>query len=292
MKSSLSFFLDQIHSLPNLYGYAAPILLVCILVEYFLLYKSDKIHFSDKRELTQSVLIGFGYIVISLLTGFLSMYILYLISFYLCPDWLKHPFDFQYQWFASGLSFVVCFVFYDLCRYWAHRLAHEKRFWWATHEIHHSASDYNLLVALRLSWVDQLKAVFFIPLLLLGFHPFTVYLVHQLSNILQFLQHTGLDIKFPSWLEKIIVSPKLHKVHHAKNEKYIDKNYSSIFIIWDKIFHTYQDYTEKPVFGLKKDIQPKNLLHLIFYEYTEIYHDILQQKSIRKKWRILWERPK
>lgn len=292
MKSSLSIFLDQIHALPNLYLYAAPILLLSVILESIISYKQNSFFYKNKKELSLSLLIGSGYILISLLTGFLSMYFLYLVSFYLCPVRIRHAFDIQNKTFSTTLSFIACFILYDLCRYWAHRVAHEKRFWWATHEIHHTASEYNLLVALRLSWVDQLKAIFFIPLLLLGFHPFTVYLVHQISNILQFLQHTGLDIKFSPWLEKIFVSPKLHRVHHAKNDTYIDKNYGSIFIFWDKIFGTYKNYSETPIFGLKKKIEPKNLLHLMFYEYIEIYHDILKQKKLRQKWNILWERPK
>ena len=170
-------------------------------------------------------------------------------------------------------------------------IAHEQRFWWSTHVVHHSSELYNLSVSFRLSWTQNLKMVFFLPVILMGFHPLVFLIVHQLEVLYQFWLHTELIRKLPKPIEYIFTTPSHHRVHHSTNEKYIDKNYGSTLIIWDRIFGTFQIEEEQPVYGITKPVNSYNPVYLVFHEWIEVFKDLGQAKSPKMVWQILFGSP-
>ncbi len=142
---------------------------------------------------------------------------------------------------SGVLTYIVAFIALDFAGYWVHRLSHEYNLFWNNHIIHHSSEEFNLACALRqsISMVVRIFAVFLLPAALLGIPEKVVAIVAPLQLFAQFWYHTQ-HINKMGFLEKIIVTPSHHRVHHALNPEYIDKNYSQIFIVWDKWFGTFQ----------------------------------------------------
>jgi sterol desaturase/sphingolipid hydroxylase (fatty acid hydroxylase superfamily) len=158
----------------------------------------------------------------------------------------------------------------DFCYYWNHRAEHRIRLFWAHHSVHHSSTDFNLTVALRLSWVENFVLwIFYIPLALIGFHPLLILMGLQISGLYQVWIHNQ-KIGQLGLLEGIINTPANHRVHHGANPIYIDKNYGGIFIFWDRLFGTYQPEIEKVYYGLTENIGTSNMLKINFIGYGEI----------------------
>ncbi len=164
----------------------APLMFFFVLIEFLIGRKKYKNLYSGKDFLASSA-IGLGNLI---LNGFMKIgvFTVFLFFFNLAPFQIPHT------WW----SYVLCLILLDFCRYWAHRLAHEQRFWWSTHVVHHSSEHYNLSVSFRLSWTQNLKIIFFLPVVLLGFHPLVFFIVHQLEVLYQFWIHTEL-IKKPDY---------------------------------------------------------------------------------------------
>ncbi|HEX2492574.1 MAG TPA: sterol desaturase family protein [Steroidobacter sp.] len=145
------------------------------------------------------------------------------------------------QWsMESAWQWAAAFVAYDLCYYWKHRYGHEWRIMWASHIAHHQSEEFNLSTALRQTGTDYIGFVFYIPLYLSGAPASAVITVGSLNLIYQFWVHTE-HIRRLGPLEWIFVTPSNHRVHHARNPEYIDKNYGGVFILWDRIFGTFKD---------------------------------------------------
>ena len=150
--------------------------------------------------------------------------------------------------------------------------------------MHHSSENYNLTVSFRLSWVQNLKIIFFLPVALLGFHPIIFFVVSQIAVLFQFWVHTEYIRKIHPVIEYIFATPSNHRVHHGAQEKYINKNYGATFIFWDRMFGTFQEEEEQAVYGFTHNITNKsNPLVLNFHEYADMWKDIKSTKSLRKK---------
>lgn len=273
---------SQYKSAPNLLVYAAPLMLLFVFIELYISHKKE-LGLYTRKGLIASVSVGAIYLVITALTGIGTIYLVWATYYYLTPSAMVMEF--------SWWSFILCAIVYDFCRYWAHRIAHEQRFWWASHITHHSSENYNLTVSFRLCWVDQIKVVFFLPVILLGFDPIMFFIVHQIGVLYQFWQHTELIPKMPAWIEYIMVTPTNHRVHHGKNEAFIDKNYGSMFIFWDRIFGTYVEPSERPVYGVTQPIKSNNPAYLVFHEYIDIFNDVRHAKGWQNKRLALFGRP-
>ncbi len=258
---------------------AAPIMFAFVFIEYLIGRKQNKNLYTGKDFLA-SLTIG---LVNVGLNGFMKigMFIIFLFFFNLAP--FRIP--------STWWSFVLCLIVLDFCRYWAHRIAHEQRFWWSTHVVHHSSEHYNLSVSFRLSWTQNLKIVFFLPVILLGFDPLIFFIAHQVEVLYQFWIHTELIRKLPAPIEYIFTTPSHHRVHHSVNEKYIDKNYGSTFIIWDRMFGTFMEEDEQPVYGITKPVNSFNPVYLVFHEWMEVGKDIIRARSIKEAWTILFGSP-
>jgi sterol desaturase/sphingolipid hydroxylase (fatty acid hydroxylase superfamily) len=161
---------------------------------------------------------------------------------------------------------ILAIVLTDLSYYWEHRFSHTTRFLWFFHEVHHSSRSYNLTTSFRLHWFGRLVApLIFAPLILLGFSANQVVLFLFANLIYQFFLHTKLVGKL-GWLEGIVNTPSAHRVHHARNKIYIDKNFGGILMIWDRLFGTYQAETEEPEFGVLGKFRSYNPLTVQFHK--------------------------
>jgi sterol desaturase/sphingolipid hydroxylase (fatty acid hydroxylase superfamily) len=181
--------------------------------------------------------------------------------------------------------------------YWLHRLSHFCRFFWAVHVNHHSSPHYNFSVGFRSAVLEPFyNFLFLAPLALCGFQPADILLVYAFTEIWAVLTHTE-KVKKLGWLEYIMVTPSHHRVHHASNPKYLDKNMGSFFIFWDKLFGTFQkempETAYQPIkYGLTSPINDITLSTIIFHEWSNIFSD-LKRKDIgwKEKWRYLFGPP-
>jgi sterol desaturase/sphingolipid hydroxylase (fatty acid hydroxylase superfamily) len=265
---------------PNLMSYALPFIAILMVLEIFIIVIKQQKKY-NKKDFLASAGIGAGNVIVS--GAFKALLVAYVLFFYNLVPW-----QLPNNWF----TFLLCFFILDLCRYWAHRISHEQRFWWATHVTHHSSEYLNWSTAMRVSWTQQIKLVFFTPIPLLGFDPIVFLICHQIAVIFQFWVHTEVIPKLPSPIEFLFVTPSHHRVHHAKNTKYIDKNYGSTFIIWDRLFNTFQEEEETPIYGITKQINSYNPIYLNFHEWVDIYKDFRKAKSWKEKIQAVFGRPK
>ncbi|GAC27221.1 sterol desaturase family protein [Brumicola pallidula] len=180
-------------------------------------------------------------------------------------------------------SWLLAIIAVDFTYYWMHRIEHERRILWAVHSVHHSSQEYNLTTALRLSWLESLyEWLFFIPLLLIGFDAVQILASLFAVVLYQTWIHTEKVGKL-GWLDGILNTPSVHRVHHATNADYIDKNYGGILIIWDRLFGTYQAENEKPIYGLTTQLESSNPLTINFGELRTIYKDVIHAESLSHK---------
>jgi sterol desaturase/sphingolipid hydroxylase (fatty acid hydroxylase superfamily) len=162
---------------------------------------------------------------------------------------------------AGPAAWIVAFVAVDLAYYVWHRLSHRVSFLWAVHSVHHQSEDYNLAVALRQAVLSVWTILpFHLPLALVGVPPVVFATVESFSTLYQFWIHTELVGKL-GWYESVFNTPSQHRVHHAINPRYLDRNYAATLCIWDRLFGTFQEEREQPVFGLVKPLASFNPLH-------------------------------
>jgi len=187
---------------------------------------------------------------------------------------------------------LLALLGFDFCYYWRHRLGHEISILWAAHAVHHQSEDYNLSTALRQTSTGFLFTwIFYLPLFLLGM-PFEVFVtVNALDLIYQFGVHTQLVGKL-GWVDRVMVTPSNHRVHHAQNEIYIDKNYGGIFILWDRLFGTFQDELddEPVIFGVRKPLQSWNPFWANFQVYNYLWFDAVRASRWQDKIGIWFRR--
>ncbi|TGE20450.1 sterol desaturase family protein [Hymenobacter aquaticus] len=186
---------------------------------------------------------------------------------------------------------VVLFILADLCYYFAHRYSHEINFFWGGHVVHHQSEDYNLSVALRQSSLQGFFTfLFYLPLAVLGFETeFFVY-VSALVTLYQFWIHTEFIGKLGP-LEWVLNTPSHHRVHHGRNPKYIDKNYAGTFIIWDRLFGTFQVEEETPVYGITTPARSWNPLWVNVNHYFQMREQLRETPGLWNKLRVMFGRP-
>ena len=168
-------------------------------------------------------------------------------------------------------TILCCIVLADLAYYWEHRFLHKNGFAWATHTVHHSSPHFNISVAYRHGPLDWLFPLFFhLPLAVLGFNPFIIFLSEIIVQVYQTLLHTETVKKLPRPIEAIFNTPSHHRVHHATNKQYLDKNYAGIFIIWDRMFGTFAKEEEKVTYGIYPAVKSVNPIKIFFSGYVKL----------------------
>lgn len=202
------------------------------------------------------------------------------------------------HWGALELSaqnlwvWLFAFVFYDFCYYWNHRLGHERNVLWAAHSVHHQSEDYNLSTALRQTSTGWIFGwIFYLPMALVGVPPVVFLTVAALNLLYQFWVHTR-HIPKLGWLEWVFITPSNHRVHHAQNQVYMDRNYGGVFILWDRLFGTFQEeLDEEPVvFGVTTPLASWNPLWANLQFYVVLWRDAVRAESLWDKLRIWFMR--
>lgn len=266
----LSFIYEVEKKSPDIIIWAAPAMFFFVLLEWFISYKQKRPLY-NKKETVGSILVGVGNVIINFCLKLVFLYLLIRVYNML-------PWRISLQWW----TFIPCYIIFDFCSYWAHRISHTQRFWWATHVVHHSGEHYNLTVSFRLSWMQNLKIIFFLPLALIGFHPVVFFVVNQVAVLFQFWVHTEYIRKLHPAVEYIFATPSNHRVHHGSQEKYINKNYGATFIFWDRLFGTYQAEEEQVEYGISTNIENKsNPIIINFHEYADMWKDIKAARGFK-----------
>lgn len=267
--------------LPNIIAYAGPVMIGLVVLEWFISLRNNR-NFYDGQDTIAATVVG----IVNVILGAL----LKIVTFGVVLFVYNHvPWAIPHTWWA----YPLCLIWIDFWRYVAHRVAHENRFWWATHVTHHSSRKYNLSVSFRLGWTQYIKLIFFLPVIVTGFDPIMFFICHQIEVLYQFWIHTEYITKLPKPIEYIFTTPSHHRVHHATNDRYIDKNYGSTFIIWDRIFGTFQPEDETPVYGITKAIdKPYSPIYLCFHEWADLFRDIFKAKGYKEKLRITFGPPR
>ena len=261
----------EIPDIPNLLLYAIPFFLVTVIIEGIFIYRK-KIEKYSLKDTLASLSMGIGNFLIDMVSKLLVVVVIFFL--YEKFRLITIPF----VWWA----WLVILVLEDFFYYWFHRVSHKSRFFWASHIVHHSSQKYNLSTALRQTWTGGFFGfVFYLALPLLGFHPLMIFTQMSISLLYQYWIHTELIHKMPHWFEAVFNTPSHHRVHHASNALYLDRNHAGILIIWDKLFGTFQPEleNEKVVYGLTTNIKTYNPLIIAFHEWVAVFKDSFTAKT-------------
>ena len=266
----------------TIYVIGAPIILFLIILEIIISAVKGLKYYKYKDSLGSIGLIT-GNIVVNIITkGLIIAFYLYLYQFRL--------FDFSILG-SLWIEVLLTILSIDFIYYWFHRTSHHVRLFWAIHMNHHSSEEMNFLVALRQAWFNPIFRVpFFFILPLIGFNPLLTLIVGAASTLWAVIQHTKMIGKLGP-LEWIFVTPSSHRVHHGVNDKYMDKNFGNILIIWDRIFGTYQPELEEVIFGLKRNVKTSNPFKITAFTWQEILMDFSRSKDTKNKIKSIFGSP-
>ncbi len=196
---------------------------------------------------------------------------------------------------ASPWAWVAIFFLDDFTYYWFHRISHECRFWWAAHVNHHSSQEYNLSTAVRQSWTSVVVGTWapWIPLAFLGFPPAMILAQQGFNLFYQFWIHTEVVHRMPPWFEYLFNTPSHHRVHHASNPGYLDRNYAGVLMAWDRLFGTFsEERDEEPAqCGIVRNINTYNPLRIAFHEWAAIVRDLWAARSWREALGVIFGPP-
>jgi len=190
---------------------------------------------------------------------------------------------------------ALLFLCEDLLFWTEHFVDHNVRLFWAVHVTHHSSEEYNLTTGFRSSVLMPFyRYLYFIPLALLGFEPWDIFFMYAFTQTYGILVHTQAIDKLPRWIEYIFVTPSHHRVHHASNIPYLDKNMGMVLIVWDRMFGTFTEELpdEKPRFGLTKSLEhPHHPVKVVTHEWKALAKDLKQKISLKQKLGYLFRAP-
>jgi sterol desaturase/sphingolipid hydroxylase (fatty acid hydroxylase superfamily) len=266
----------------NIILHAIPAFVLLIIIEAIYLVKEHRFT-STKKDLLANAGLGLGFVILSPVTKGINLVVYTLAYQHRICD-LPH---------SIWLAWILCFLADDFTFYWSHRLSHEVRFLWASHQVHHSGEFLSLSAAFRQSWTSNISGafLFWIWMSLLGFTPAKIMFVKSLTAIYQFWLHTEAINKLPRWFETVFNTPSHHRVHHGSDVEYLDKNHGGITIIWDKLFGTYQEEIHRPTYGLTKNIGSYNPFVIFLYEWKNIFNDLKKAKTVRECINYLFNAP-
>ncbi len=263
-------------SFPDPVQIAVPIFIVSMIVEMFAI-RAGATGDYDWRDTATSLLMGFGNTFAAVLFGGTIVAIGVALGHHAL---LAIP--------VAWWSLALCFVGEDFFYYWFHRSAHRVRWFWASHVIHHSSQHYNLSTALRQTWTGflSLSFIFRLPLFLIGFPPQMILFCAGLNLVYQFFIHTEMVDRLPFGLEQVLNTPSHHRVHHGTNARYLDRNYGGVFIVWDRLFGTFEGERadDRPRYGIVHNLATFNPLWVAFHEWIGIGRDLVTARGWRARW--------
>ncbi|MER5951073.1 sterol desaturase family protein [Streptomyces sp. NPDC001904] len=226
----------------------------------------------DTKDATTSVTMGLGSLVFDFLWK-IPIVAIYTAVYELTP--LRVP----VLWWTIPLMLLAQDFFY----YWSHRGHHVIRILWACHVVHHSSRKFNLTTALRQPWTSVTSWPFYLPLIACGVHPAALAFCSSVNLVYQFWIHTERIDKMWRPFEFLFNTPSHHRVHHASQGGYLDRNFGGILIVWDRLFGSWVAEVERPVFGLTKNISTHNPLRVATHEYVAIAKDLKAAGSWRER---------
>ncbi|WP_051470934.1 sterol desaturase family protein [Patulibacter minatonensis] len=269
--------------------FAIPFFVLFMAVEVFTLRHAAHEHAEDPstpvgydtKDSATSIAMGFGSLGFKFVLK-LGALVVFAAIYELSP--LKMPMDTWWPWllllFAEDLSF-----------YAYHRGHHRIRMLWATHVVHHSSQHYNLSTAVRQDWSPFTAPVFWVWLAVIGFPPWAILLAQSWNLLYQFLLHTEAVRKLPRPIELVMNTPSHHRVHHGVQDQYLDKNYGGIFIVWDRLFRTFEPEGERVVYGLTTNIDTHNPVRVAYHEWAALIGDVRRASSWRDRAGYLFHGP-
>lgn len=265
----------------NYLAFAMPAFFLFVYLEYKLAQHRKKEHLFKYESSVSNISIGIAERLINLFVS---------ASFYQVYYWVYENyrlFDIPHNWMIwIGLILATDFVWY-----WYHRLGHEVNIFWAAHIVHHQSEEFNLTASARITTIQALiRTVFWSILPFIGFHPTMVITMLLVHGAYSFFTHTQV-LKRIKWLEYVFITPSLHGVHHASDEKYLDKNYGDMFVFWDKLFGTFQAEEEQPKYGLTHPLKSYSFLWMHFHYYFEIYESFKRAATVKGKWNAVFGSP-
>jgi sterol desaturase/sphingolipid hydroxylase (fatty acid hydroxylase superfamily) len=197
-----------------------------------------------------------------------------------------------FSWSHSVGYWVVLLLFVDMMHYWLHRLGHNCRLFWAVHVNHHTSTHFNFSVGFRTGVLEPFYSfIFFVPVAVAGFRPVDIFFMYSVCQVWAILTHTEKVNKL-GWLEYIFVTPSHHRVHHASNPRYLDKNMGTVFIIWDKLFGSFQQELPpeayQPIqYGITYPLESETIPVIIFHEWKALIKDV-RRKDISFKQKLMY----
>ncbi|GGE13329.1 hypothetical protein GCM10011529_19620 [Polymorphobacter glacialis] len=255
---------------------AIPAFIIAIILEMFAIRAGARGDY-DWRDTATSLAMGIGNTFAAILFGTA------LVGVGIAVHSVR-LFDIPVTWWAL----VLAFIGEDFTYYWFHRTAHRIRWFWASHVIHHSSQHYNLSTALRQTWTGQISLgfVFRLPLFLIGFPPKMILFCAGLNLVYQFFIHTEMVRRLPLGLEWVLNTPSHHRVHHGTNARYLDRNFGGVFIVWDRLFGTYEgERDDEPArYGIVRNLSTFNPLWVAFHEWVAIGRDVIHAPDWRHRW--------
>jgi sterol desaturase/sphingolipid hydroxylase (fatty acid hydroxylase superfamily) len=233
------------------------------------------------RDSRTSLLMGFGSLIVNGSARIVAL-LGYSALFAVTPLRLD-----THRWYV----WIYVILLVDLIWYLYHRASHRVRIMWAGHQAHHNSQRFNYSTALRQKWNPWGELLFWVPLPLLGVPPWMIFSAFSVNLIFQFFVHTEKVDKLWRPIEFVLNTPSHHRVHHASDRDYLDKNYAGILIIWDRLFGTYAQETHRPTYGLTKNVDTFNPFRLQYYEYGAIIRDMRTSHSWRARLGYLFAPP-
>ena len=255
----------------------------------FLLFELTRL--ALKKALTRNI-IG------DTVTNFVTLFAFIGIAYLLLGAFYVGVYYYVYEFFRlmtipiTPWSVALCVVLADLAYYWEHRFTHRVGIGWATHTVHHSSPYFNISVAYRFGPLDGFFPLFFhIPLVLAGFNPILVLFCEAVVQLYQTALHTETIGKLPRPVEAVMNTPSHHRVHHGSNPQYIDRNYGGIFIVWDRLFGTFEEEREKVVYGITTPLGTVNPFVVFFHGFARLGRQVRTARGAGVKLGHLWRPP-
>lgn len=219
----------------------------------------------------------------------------------ICNIWIGGSFYFVFRYIethfgiieisSAWYNWIILLLLTDLVWYWYHRLGHEINILWAFHIVHHQSEDFNYTTSTRITVFQALvRNVFWCILPFIGFSADMVIIILVVHGAYSFFTHTELVGKL-GWIEKVLITPSHHRVHHASNPEYLDKNYGDVFVFWDKLFGTFKEEAHKPVYGITKPLTTYSFLWQHFHYLIEILYRVNQTPGVINKLKVIFGRP-
>lgn len=303
MEEKITSFFNQ-HGLFSPFDFTDPVayfipgFVLLILGEIFLFQIPQKL-FTKKMVKDGASSIGLGIGAVMLDFGMkaitLSFYFWIYNNFRLTNFFGIENFNdfFTWKWHVEHWwLWLLVMIVQDFGFYWHHRLSHKIRLFWTGHINHHSATNLSFAIALRQGWFEIVyRDIWYIPFILIGFHPIMMVMMHQFNLIFQFWPHTDAIGKL-GWFDKIFNSPSNHRVHHSSKVEDLDKNYGGIFMIWDHLFGTYKSEKKKTTeYGILHNISTHNVFNIVFNEFGNMVKDVKSAPTWKAKWNYIFKAP-